>query len=44
MFEAVEIEESGAKVEMKKTKDFEMVEEFQNKLDHDQVLKEAFEL
>ncbi len=43
MFEAVEIEESGAKVEMKKTKDFEMVEEFQNKLDHDQVLKEAFE-
>ncbi|MDN3693067.1 YdeI/OmpD-associated family protein [Chryseobacterium tructae] len=43
MFEAVEIEESGVKVEMKKTKDFEMVEEFQNRLDQDAVLKEAFE-
>ncbi|MDM1554894.1 MULTISPECIES: YdeI family protein [Chryseobacterium] len=43
MFEAVEIEESGAKVEMKKTQDFEMAEEFQNKLDHDTVLKDAFE-
>lgn len=43
MFEAVEIEESGVKVEMKKTKDFEMVEEFQNRLDQDPVLKEAFE-
>ncbi|KMQ65140.1 hypothetical protein ACM46_13210 [Chryseobacterium angstadtii] len=42
MFEAVEIEESGAKVEMKKTKDFEMVEEFQNKLDQDLALQEAF--
>lgn len=43
MFEAVEIEESGVKVEMKTTKDFEMVEEFQNRLDQDPVLKEAFE-
>ncbi|NIF05176.1 hypothetical protein F3J23_06940 [Chryseobacterium sp. Tr-659] len=43
MFEAVEIEESGAKVKMKKTKEFEMPEEFQNKLDQDPKLKEAFE-
>ncbi|WP_426478695.1 YdeI/OmpD-associated family protein [Chryseobacterium sp. CBSDS_008] len=42
MFEAVEIEESGAKVEMKKTKEFEMPEEFQNKLDQNPVLQEAF--
>ncbi|MDR6922678.1 MULTISPECIES: YdeI family protein [Chryseobacterium] len=43
MFEAVEIEESGAKVEMKKTKEFEMPQEFQDKLDEDPVLKDAFE-
>lgn len=42
MFQAVEIEESGAKVEMKKTKEFEMAEEFQEKLDQDPVLQEAF--
>lgn len=43
MFQAVEIEESGAKVEMKKTKEFEMPEEFQSKLDNNSALKEAFE-
>ncbi|CAM3019359.1 hypothetical protein DRF59_13610 [Chryseobacterium flavum] len=43
MFEAVEIEESGVKVDMKKTKEFEMPEEFQNKLEQDPALKEAFE-
>lgn len=43
MFEAVEVEESGAKFEMKKTKEFEMPEEFQQRLDEDSVLKEAFE-
>lgn len=43
MFEAVEIEESGAKVEMKKTKEFEMVEEFQHQLDKNVSLKKAFE-
>jgi uncharacterized protein YdeI (YjbR/CyaY-like superfamily) len=42
MFEAVEIEESGAKVEMKKTKEFEMAEEFRNKLDQNPALQEAF--
>lgn len=43
MFEAVEIEESGAKVEMKKTKEFEMPEEFRQKLDESSELQEAFE-
>lgn len=43
MFEAVKIEESGAKVEMKKTREFEMPEEFQHQLDHNSTLKEAFE-
>ena len=43
MFEAVEIEESGAKVEMKKTQEFEMPEEFQYQLDNNSILKEAFE-
>lgn len=43
IFEAVEIEESGAKVEMKKTKEFEMPEEFQQQLDQNQYLKKAFQ-
>ena len=43
MFQAVEIEESGAKVEMKKTREFEMPEEFQQKLDENSALKKAFE-
>lgn len=43
MFEAVEIEESGLKVEMKKTKDFEISEEFQQKLDENFELKKAFQ-
>lgn len=42
IFEAVEIEESGAKVEMKKTKEFEMAEEFKEKLDQNPALQEAF--
>lgn len=43
MFEALEVEKSGIKVEMKETKQFEMVEEFQKKLEENSVLKEAFE-
>ncbi|KFF21974.1 YdeI/OmpD-associated family protein [Chryseobacterium sp. JM1] len=43
VYEAVEAEKSGIKVPMKKTKDFEMPEEFQNKLDENPELKEAFE-
>jgi uncharacterized protein YdeI (YjbR/CyaY-like superfamily) len=43
VYEAVEVEKSGVKVEMKKTKEFEMPEEFQSKLDENSALKEAFE-
>jgi uncharacterized protein YdeI (YjbR/CyaY-like superfamily) len=42
IYEAVEIEKSGIKVPMKKTKEFEMPEEFQDKLDENQMLKQAF--
>ncbi len=42
IFRAVEVEESGAKVEMKPTKAFEMPEEFRQKLDTDPELKSAF--
>lgn len=41
--EAIEIEKAGLKVEMKKTKDFAVAEEFQAKLDAMPVLKNAFE-
>lgn len=43
LFEALEVEKSGIKVEMKETKQFEMPKEFQNKLDENSALKEAFE-
>ncbi|MFC3157664.1 YdeI family protein [Chryseobacterium arachidis] len=43
MFQAVEVEESGAKVEMKKTKEFEMPGEFRQKLNENPLLKKAFE-
>lgn len=43
VYEALEIEKSGIKVPMKKTKEFDMPEEFQNKLDENPELKEAFE-
>lgn len=43
LFEAFEVEKSGIKVEMKETKQFEMPKEFQNKLDENSALKEAFE-
>ncbi len=42
-FEACEIEDLGLKVELKKTKDYKMPEEFQNKLDEIPTLKTAFE-
>lgn len=41
--EAVEIEKSGREVEMKKTEDFAVPEEFQNRLGADAKLKTAFE-
>jgi uncharacterized protein YdeI (YjbR/CyaY-like superfamily) len=40
--EAVEVEKSGVKAPMKKTTEFEMPEEFQNKLDELPALKKAF--
>lgn len=43
IFEAVENEETGKKVEMKPTKEFEMPEEFRTALEKDVELKEAFE-
>ncbi|MCT2409590.1 YdeI family protein [Chryseobacterium antibioticum] len=43
VYEAIEVEKSGIKVPMKKTKEFDMPEEFQNKLDENPELKEAFE-
>ncbi len=43
IFEAVEVEKSGIKVPMKKTKEFEVAEEFRQKLDTMPELKLAFE-
>ncbi|WP_294298440.1 YdeI family protein [uncultured Chryseobacterium sp.] len=43
IFQAVEVEESGTRVEMKQTKAFEIPEEFRQKLDTDFELKSAFE-
>ncbi|RFZ94115.1 hypothetical protein D0C36_00725 [Mucilaginibacter conchicola] len=43
VFEAIEVEKAGLKVEFKKTKEFNMPEEFQAKLDEFPALKEAFE-
>lgn len=42
IFEAIEVEKAGIKVSFKKTKDFEMVEEFKEALDNDSKLKTAF--
>lgn len=42
VFEAIEIEEAGLKVPLKKTKEFNMPEEFQNKLNESPDLKTAF--
>ena len=41
--EAIEVEKAGLKVELKKTKDFTVPQEFQSKLDHIPALKTAFE-
>ena len=42
IYEAVKVEESGVKVEFKKTKEFSVPEEFQKKLDKMPALKKAF--
>lgn len=41
--EAIEVEKVGLKVEMKQTADYEVPEEFQQKLDSDPALKAAFQ-
>ncbi|WP_028978390.1 YdeI/OmpD-associated family protein [Sporocytophaga myxococcoides] len=43
IYEAVEVEEAGLKVELKKTSDYPIPEEFQKRLDKMKVLKTAFE-
>lgn len=43
IYEAVELEEKGVKVELKKTSDFKVPEEFQTKLDKNKTLKASFE-
>jgi uncharacterized protein YdeI (YjbR/CyaY-like superfamily) len=42
IYEAVEVEEAGLKVELKKTSDLKIPEEFQNKLNKNAALKKAF--
>jgi uncharacterized protein YdeI (YjbR/CyaY-like superfamily) len=42
--EAIEVEKSGMKAPMKKTKEFEMPEEFQKELNKKPALKKAFEV
>lgn len=43
IFEAIDIEQAGLEVELKKTTEFEVAEEFQEKLDEISELKTAFE-
>jgi len=43
IYEAIEVEKAGLKVELKKTSDFKVPEEFQYKLDKIPALKAAFE-
>jgi uncharacterized protein YdeI (YjbR/CyaY-like superfamily) len=43
VYEAIEVEASGLQVKYKKTTEFSMPEEFQNKLDEDPALQAAFE-
>lgn len=42
IFQAIEVERAGLKVEMKKTSEFAVSEEFQAKLDENPVLEKAF--
>jgi len=43
VYEAIEVEKAGLTVELKKTEEFPMPEEFQSELDKNSTLKEAFE-
>ncbi len=42
IFEAIEVEKAGLKVELKKTKEYAIPDEFRDKLDSDPALKHAF--
>lgn len=42
MYEAIEVEKAGLKVDLKKTQEFSVPEEFQNKLKENAALKTAF--
>jgi uncharacterized protein YdeI (YjbR/CyaY-like superfamily) len=42
VYEAIKVEESGAKVPLKKTSDFAVPEEFQRRLDKSATLRKAF--
>jgi uncharacterized protein YdeI (YjbR/CyaY-like superfamily) len=42
IFEAIEVEKSGLKVDLKKTKDYEVCEELQQKFNEQPLLKKAF--
>jgi uncharacterized protein YdeI (YjbR/CyaY-like superfamily) len=43
IFEAIEVEKAGLKVDLKKTKEYTIPEEFKSKLDKKPALKKAFE-
>ncbi len=43
IYEAIEVEKAGLKVKLKKTSEYKIPEEFQNKLDKNAALKKAFE-
>ncbi len=43
IYEAIEVEKAGLKVKLKRTADYKIPEEFQNKLDKNKALKKAFE-
>lgn len=43
IYEAIEVEKAGLKVKMKKTSEFKIPEEFQNKLNKKPALKKAFD-
>lgn len=43
IYKAIEVEKAGLKVELKPTAEFSMPEEFQTKLEENQMLKKAFE-
>ena len=43
IYEAIEVETAGLKMKLKKTSDFKIPEEFQNKLNKNRALKKAFD-